>query len=88
MNTQKLDRLRSRMITLMTNENISIEPKGAKLNQRVNIKYSPELRQAIDEYENAKEKKLGGKEKVWISPTMRKNLKALGRALAKEMRKG
>ena len=24
--------------------------------------------------------------KAWISPTMRKNLKALGRALAKEMR--
>ena len=56
MNTQKLDRLRSRMITLMTNENISIVPKGTRLNQRVNIKYSPELRQAIDEYENAKEK--------------------------------
>ena len=88
MNTQKLDRLRSRMITLMTNENINVTPKNFRPNQRVRIEYTPELSRAIEEYENAKEKHLGGKKKVWISPTNRKNFKALGRALAKEMRKG
>ena len=61
MNTQKLDRLRSRMITLMTNENINVTPKNFRPNQRVRIEYAPELAMAIEEYENAKEKKLGGR---------------------------
>ena len=51
--TYQLLQLKKKMCRLMTNENIYITPAHWRPDQRVSIKYSPELEQAMRLYNNA-----------------------------------
>ena len=48
--TSELQRRKEKLLLLMTKENISVTPKDARPDQRVWVKYSPELAEALKEY--------------------------------------
>ena len=51
--TYRLLQLKKKMIRLMTNENIYVTPAHWRPDQRVSMKYSPKLEEAMHLYNNA-----------------------------------